>query len=445
MGKRKISAFEKECTTINNRLHKFPGKLKALKMAKRIYQAGPIYRKWYGKTIHYCSECGNQINWIGQKECPYCHAKWTAEPQEEIRKEAEYFMVLEAKGDIQLERIYRVDRYLKLHHKVQYNVWEVERMMYSPFGYRKVFAASVMTMCGYYDAFCYGSKLTIKRDNASWSTIHRYNLPVFDYHIESLTKQWQYKDIPSLMSNFDNDTTALRLIAYPYGETILKSGQVNLFSYLVKQKELMPKGLERVVNICNRNHYIIQDVSLWLDTIKLLQHFKMDIHNPKYVCPKDLLATHNMLNKRRQKELQREAAIWEKERLQRQMEEDKKLAKMVSTWHEHMGKILTLSLTANNLTIRPLQNVEEFREEGDAMHHCVYAMKYWNYDNHPNSLILSAKDSEGNRLATIEYNKQTEEIVQCRAACNEVPKRDAEIRALINNNKAAFDKLLKAA
>lgn len=110
---------------------------------------------------------------------------------------------------------------------------------------------------------------------------------------------------------------------------------------------------------------------------------------------------------------------------------------------EHMGKMLTIDLTSTNLTIRPLQSVDEFKEEAEHMHHCVYRMGYWNYFTHPSSLILSAKDDNGKRLATIEYNMASNTIVQCRAACNAVPERDKEIRKLITDNKAEFVKLEK--
>ena len=76
------------------------------------------------------------------------------------------------------------------------------------------------------------------------------------------------------------------------------------------------------------------------------------------------------------------------------------------------------------------------------MHHCVFANAYYESKK---CLILSAKDSKGNRLATIEYDVKRGSIEQCRAACNAVPARDAEIRALITSHTKDFKRLLKAA
>lgn len=41
--------------------------------------------------------------------------------------------------------------------------------------------------------------------------------------------------------------------------------------------------------------------------------------------------------------------------------------------------------------------------------------------------------NDGNRLATIEYNLKTRQIIQCRAACNQHPERYDEICALVKD------------
>lgn len=435
------TTFKKSCIKLNNRMKGHPGKSKALLIYKRSFEAGPLFRKRYGKKVYYCSECGGQIEWIGQKECPHCHAKWTVKIHEDPKAwDRLYHLEFEAHGDIQVCRIYRTERHTFFGKKVEYNIYEVMRMMYSPIGERVLFARNVQPMSWYVDAFSYWSPITFKQEKyISWKAERRYNLAVDSYHVTSLTKQWKYKNIPSLMDKFNNRTLMLRLIAKPYGETLLKTGQNDMFNYLMyKLCPTLPKETIKAFNICTRNHYKIKDPSMWLDTIDLLTHYGYDTHNAKYVCPQNLNKIHDKLAERLAKENNDLELL-------RQIRRDKELAKLVATWHEHMGKIMDLHLTAKNLSIRPLQNVEEFKEEGAKMHHCVYAMHYWDYKKHPSSLILSAKDDQGHRLATIEYDKTRETIVQCRAACNAVPARDKEIRALINDNKATFDKLLKAA
>lgn len=448
MGKLVIKDFEKRCIAINNRLKAKPKGETANAIYRRTMGIHPVYRKWHRKTIHYCSECGGGFEWIGQKECPYCHVKFTVPPRQYQRKEIEYHMELEAKGDIQITRVYRVERYTQYGKKSFTDVLEVERFFYAPNGERRVFARSVQGLLPYYDAFSLWSPITIRREgrHMSWAAKMRYNLCVNTYHINSLTQQWKYKNIPELMKEYHNDTSVLRVIAYPWAETLLKTGQEAMFRHMVRNHEIMPNGTEHAFKICSRHHYRISDPSLWIDTIALLKYLHMDTHNPKFVCPDNLQALHQKLYERKCKVDERRAErarITRRENeLKRKAEQDRKYAEMLNNWPKHFGNLLSLNLQSTNLDIRPLQSIDEFKQEGDTMHHCVYAMGYYDYNKRPNCLILSAKDNKGNRLATIEYNTSTFSIVQCRAACNKVPERDAEIRGLINSNTATIKKLV---
>ena len=443
-----VKTFEQQCIAINNRLKEAPKGKTGNVIYRRTMGVYPVYRKWHGKTIHYCSECGGGFEWIGQKECPYCHVKFTDVPHQYQRKEIAYHMELEAKGDIQLTRIYRVERCTQYGKKSFTDVLEVERIFYAPDGERRVFARGVQGLSPYYDAFSLWSSITIRREgrNMSWRAKLRYNLSMNTYHINSLTQQWKYKNIPEIMKRYGNNTSALRIIAYPWAETMLKVGQEALFRHMVHNYEIMPKGTEHALKICSRHHYVINDPSLWIDTIALLKYLHMDTHNPKFVCPEDLRALHQKLYQRKCKVDDRRyerAMITRRENeMKRKAEQDKKYAEMLNNWQKHFGKLLSLDIAGTNLDIRPLQSVDEFKQEGDTMHHCVYAMGYYDYNKRPNCLILSAKDGEGKRLATIEYDMKNLTIVQCRAACNRVPERDEEIRGLINSNKATIKKLV---
>lgn len=441
-------SFEQRCVAINNTLSGQPKGQTEQFMYRNVFQPGLITRKYRRRKVFYCSECGSEIGVLTQKKCPVCHAKWKGVPTEDkMGTERFYHMELEAKGDIQLCRIYRVERTTWYGKAASSNVWEVERIMYAPTGERKVFARGVQTMSWYYDAFCYGP-IKLKREKYSdyYNKAQlRYNLSMITWHIRSLTEQWRYKEINALLNQYDGDTSVLRVIAYPWGETMRKTGQEKLFRYLVNQYKLLPRGSAHALNICTRNHYVIDDTSMWLDNLELLRHFHMDTHNAHYVCPKDLRALHQELLQRKRREDERKAAERREREEQERMRKDKAYADMMQHWPERMGAILTLSLNGNDLAIRPLQSIDEFKQEGEAMHHCVYSMKYYDYNRRPNCLILSAKDAEGNRLATIEYDTKRNDIVQCRAACNGVPERDAEIRELITSHRNDFEKLMKAA
>jgi len=83
------------------------------------------------------------------------------------------------------------------------------------------------------------------------------------------------------------------------------------------------------------------------------------------------------------------------------------------------------------INIHVLQNVREFAEEGSAMHHCVFRLRYY---GRADSLILSARDSQGNRLETVEVNLNTFDIVQSRAVCNGTSEYHEKIVNIVKNN-----------
>ena len=432
--------FEQRCIVINNRLRDNPEGQTKQAIYRKVFQSGIIVRQYRRRKVFYCSECGCETGVLTQKECPVCHAKWKAQPVEDRKgTERYYHMELEAKGDIQLCRIYRVERCTWYGKAASINVWEVERIMYAPTGERRVFARNVQCMSWYYDAFCYGPiKLKHEYRNMSRSAELRYNLDMSSWHIRSLTEQWRYKGINVLMNQYDGDSNVLRVIAYPYAETMLKAGYEILFKYLVNQIRLLPRGAEHAINICVRNHYKINDPSMWLDHLEMLRYLRLDTHNAYYVCPDNLSKAHSelLVRKRKVEEKRRaEQALRDNQKRLMRMEKEKK------SYEERWGKALGISLSGKNLNVRPLQSIDEFAAEGAAMHHCVFANGYYNKSN----MILSAKDSEGNRLATIEYNIHKGEIVQCRAACNQVPERDKEIRQLIVRHRKDFAQILRAA
>lgn len=408
-----------------------------MRIFRQVYEPGLIYRTSRSRfypTKHYCSECGTQIRVTTQKVCPVCGARWTAEPKEDTRRwERYYHMEFEAKGDIQLTRIYRVERYARLGHSTERDVWEVERIMYAPDGRRCVFSMGFSTMGWYYDAFSRWGDMKLRHEYTSNSAINRYNLDMMSWHIRSLTQQWQYKDIPALMTDHKGDTCVLKIIAYPWAETLRKTGHERLFRYLVKDLRLLTKEQVRAINICNRNGYVPKDYSLWLDYLQMLKDLHLDTHNAHYVCPKDLMAAHDKMLARVNRKKDRKRI---EQKLLSITDEERK------AYVKRMGRLLTVRLTGNDLSVHPLQSIEEFADEGIHMHHCVFDMGYY---KRPNVMILSARDGEGHRLATVEYNLASQNIMQCRSAGNKVPERDAEIRELITAHKRDFRKLLRAA
>lgn len=214
------------------------------------------------------------------------------------------------------------------------------------------------------------------------------------------------------------------------------------------------------IKIAHRHHYDIADYGMWASMVEMMIYAKMDYRNPKFVCPSDFASMRQQAIDRYDKRIleikatrdARTAQRWlearmrdEEFRKQREEEEKKRKQReerLAKTYATRLRNWLGLVIVGDNLIIKPLQNIDEFKEEGEAMHHCVYSMGYY---KKAHTLIMSAKDSKGKRLATIHYDTKTNQIIQCRAACNQVPERYDEICELVRDNMKGNEKAVKAA
>ena len=97
---------------------------------------------------------------------------------------------------------------------------------------------------------------------------------------------------------------------------------------------------------------------------------------------------------------------------------------------ERIAKFADFTITDSKIVIAPLKSLEEFKQEGEEMHHCVFSNEYW---KRADCLILSAK-IENQRVETIEVNLKTFAVIQSRAKCNETSEHHDMIVGLVKNN-----------
>jgi len=95
------------------------------------------------------------------------------------------------------------------------------------------------------------------------------------------------------------------------------------------------------------------------------------------------------------------------------------------------GAFVGLAFDDGRVFCHVLRDVQEFYEEGKKMHHCVYANEYFNVKEHPDSLILSARDKDGKRLETVEVNTKKWKVIQSRGLQNHKTAYHGEIIALM--------------
>ena len=131
-----------------------------------------------------------------------------------------------------------------------------------------------------------------------------------------------------------------------------------------------------------------------------------------------------------------------KEQKVREQEKKKRIREWAVKYKNLKKNFLNLVIDGENIRITVLQDIEEFKEEGKAMNHCVFANAY--YENE-HSLIMSAKDKEGKRIETIELNLRTMRVIQSRGVNNSITERHDEILKLIEKNLPRIKKRLNAA
>lgn len=219
----------------------------------------------------------------------------------------------------------------------------------------------------------------------------------------------------------------LALIDDPEAEFLVKTRQYGLLNYFKYKRQGSCARYLHAIKICNRNGYKVKDASMWTDYIDLLEYFHLDTHNARYVCPKNLKKAHDMLHKRKEKVEARRRAEEERKRSV-QWEADYKASK---------GMYFGICFGNDDIQIAVITSVADMAEEGAFMHHCVYSNHYFDRED---SLILSARDKNGNRIETIELNLKTFEVVQSRGKCNSTTPYHDQIISLVKENIGLFRK-----
>lgn len=391
----------------------------------------------------WCTACGGifgaeasdlsaALGVTGKAVCPYCGARLTVEVNRRKKVRTKYyFTVVTTCRGWQVCRNYSVERYIAKGDGAPYcEIDEAVQNWIAPDGYEVVIARPTAAIAGYYDCWQFHKPMALRDAN-------RVNPYGGDkYHISGA---WVYPErnlLPLVKRNgytgrnqsgIPESEHIRMLLTDPEAEWLEKTGQFALLAYKYTRGSI--GNWQHAVRVANRAGYKVKDAGMWIDYLALLDHFHLDTHNARYVCPRDLNAEHDRLVARKHREDQRreqenrirEAAKWEKK------------------YRAEKGPYLGICFGNDNIRISVIQSVADMVEEGQAMHHCVFAAGYYKKKN---SLILSARDAEGRRLETIEVSLGTFKVLQSRAKCNGTSPQHAEILELMARN---MDKIINAA
>ena len=373
----------------------------------------------------WCSECGNVMPRTDSARlvdllddevtCPKCGARLKVVRSRKRKfKEREWVTVLTTCMGMQVARSWQIERVGAKGCETYKRAFEVVQLWLNEDGERCVVACN-RNMHGFCDCWVPGT-MSIKRpqpyaNHYDWQGVtypRRRVLPSI------LKRGW--RNVPHVV---DIELMQL-LLKTPRAETLIKAGQLDMVRYMVA-RNWRAKDEWHAVKIALRRDYIVRDASVWVDYLHMLTELGKDTHNPKLVCPADLDKAHAAA----QRKVERKRNEERKRMLREQ------IASEEPAYKQSKGIYLALVIKGSGITIRPLQSVAEFAEEGEKMHHCVFERDYYKRDD---ALILTARDAEGKRIETIEYNLDTHKVVQSRGVCNSKTKRHDEIVRLMRGS-----------
>lgn len=415
-------------TNIEKQLTALSASLPPIKSEVFTWAEQNIFLKWgvLSRSKFFCLECAHvwkpscESDCSKFTKCSACKGKLKMQAYNQLHfKEIEYFSVLETCAGYQVVRIVIAYKHMKKNFAPNYFCKEVMQHWINPKGEVRTLSLSTNVFSSTIDAWKFYSPLEIKPKDFFRNA---------KFYINPYKVYPQIKILPVLKRNgFKTSVYEIAphllfssLLTDPIAETLLKAKQLNLLQYYLGASRQCVKHNWQSIKIVIRNNYKIADVQIWEDYLELLRYFKKDLSCPAYVCPENLSEAHDHL-------VQKKREILRKKKLQDLRLEIEKAQKRYAS---DKKRFFGLIFQQKQLTISVIENVKDFMQEGDDLHHCVFTNEY--YDR-KDSLILSAKIAEQS-VETIEISLSRMEILQCRGMKNKPSKHHEKILNLLSKN-----------
>lgn len=382
-----------------------------------------------------CMDCGGRFSseLVKRKKavCPHCGTNLKiVQSRNTTLKQTIYPAYAQVHGEYQVVRYFEIISYHKAGTKTRYFIHEILQHWVREDGKHEVVAKNHTLNFG---VDSWNGEMEIRKDYTRWGySQQKYDPYTEFFHPNSVFKPMFRKY--GINRNLAGITfiEAIKLIPKrPNLETLLKAKQYHLLGYL---SESAPWHCERLwpsIKICIRNKYKVLLPNMWEDYIDLLRYFGKDLHNAKYVCPKNLKAEHDRLVAKKRKIQERNAAE-DKRRQAQQWEQE---------FIEKKAHLLGVCIVEKDITIKTLDSVQEYMEEGDKLHHCVFTNEYFLKDK---SLCLSAR-IDNQPVETIELNLESMKIEQCYGKRNKPSEYHDRILNLVRENMPRIAKIAQTA
>jgi hypothetical protein len=424
--------------------------------------------------------------------CPGCGTKLTVNDtrKKKLYQKKRYLSFLDVKDEFQVVRIYEIFSNHKSGEKVRLHIWEVIQQYIIPNGKFTVVARN-RNLNGYCDSFHGNMEIRINTDR--WCN-DKYDLwadrmfPKF-----KVLPIYMRNGFICKVDDISAYQVFKKILADPKAETLLKAKQFDLLGCRVGNKQYEVEKYWDSIKMCFRNKYMVRDAITWLDYLDLLRFFKKDLYNPKYVCPADLKLEHDKLVAKKteidakerytnwlkgmgvdidplknlsarqlkeeydrltfikrlvefgrdkntlenltaaQLEVLYDEALLAQNEERRKKEEDRKrqeFEKENKAFEKSKAMYFGIVLSSKDLTVKVLESIQEFIDEGALLTHCVATNKYYTKED---SLILSARVN-GQPVETIEIDLKKMKLIQARGFKNLPSKYHDQVVELVNKN-----------
>lgn len=353
-----------------------------------------------------CPECQIELNITKSRRRKYEQSYWVG------FAELSYGAIL---GEVQVIRLFEVRIYHAVNSKPKTYVNESIRQFVPSDRSKIQYVAKMRNMGQGYPVYGDLELRSAPRYNA-WV----YNPYPFKYHPWSQFRaQYEKLGINRDLQGLTFLSASQILLYSSKAETLLKLKEYSLLSECSNSRGRIEDHWPSI-KIALRNKYSINDAGMWLDYLHLLRFFNKDIRNPKYICPPDLKKEHDRFVKKKN----------EHDRKIRLKNQREKIAREEKQYREMKSPFFGLAFTKGDLTIKVLESVKEFMEQGDLFRHCVLANEYYKKSD---SLILAAfvKDKP---IETVEVSLKTMDIVQSRGLHNNPSEYNSDIKELLKSN-----------
>ena len=353
------------------------------------------------------------IEWVKKQDFGY--------KREDSKDTSFYFTLVTQVAEYKVKRLYRGYKFSDKHFDHYFFV-EIMRE-FSEDGCNALYFGKQKTMGCYFDCFLYGSNMELRSSHRNYARNSIADL--FDI---SWGEHPQSKGKRVPCERLDPKELGRIIKNNPVAENLYKE-RSPLFVHLMYQT--YNKQICRAITIAKRHGFVFDQIntSIWFDMVRAMVRVGADVHNPVFVAPKDLQATHDLFVnrwKRKQENERRAAAIEVK------MEEtDRKLMQEKRTndaYIKRRKRFYDMVLTDGLIECRVLPDIPAFRAEAEEMHHCVYTNEYY---KKPYSLIMSATIS-GSRVETVEVDLTSFKILQCFGKHDQFTMHHQRILDLVN-------------